>query len=95
VRSHWGIENQLHWVLDVAFSEDNCRIRKDNAPQNLAVIRQIALNLLGRETSLKVGVKNKQFRAAMDNDYLLKVLTTSERFLGLVDFYPGLPRLGN
>jgi predicted transposase YbfD/YdcC len=76
VRSHWGIENQLHWVLDVAFSEDNCRIRKDNAPQNLAVIRQIALNLLGREKSLKVGVKNKQFRAAMDNDYLLKVLTT-------------------
>ncbi|MEW5856307.1 MAG: ISAs1 family transposase [Cyanobacteriota bacterium] len=76
VRSHWGIENQLHWVLDVAFSEDDCRIRKDNAPQNLAIIRQIALNFLGREKSLKVGVKNKQFRAAMDNNYLLKVLTT-------------------
>lgn len=76
VRSHWGIENQLHWLLDVAFSEDDCRIRKDNAPQNLAMIRQIALNLLGREKSVKVGVKNKQFRAAMDNDYLLKILAT-------------------
>ncbi|HEY9300265.1 MAG TPA: ISAs1 family transposase [Phormidium sp.] len=76
VRSHWRIENQLHWVQDVAFSEDDCRIRKDNATQNLAIIRQIALNFLGREKSLKVGIKNKQFRAAMDNDYLLKVLTT-------------------
>lgn len=76
VRSHWGIENQLHWLLDVAFSEDDCRIRKDNAPQNLAMIRQIALNLLGREKSVKVGVKNKQFRAAMDNEYLLKVIAT-------------------
>ncbi len=79
VRSHWGIENQLHWILDVALREDDCRIRKDNAPHNLAILRQIALNLLGREKSLKLGVKNKQFRAAMDNDYLLKLLTTLER----------------
>ncbi len=74
VRSHWGVENSLHWVLDVAFREDDCRIRKDNAPQNFAVLRQIAVNLLGREKRLKLGVKNKQFLAAMDNEYLAKVL---------------------
>lgn len=74
VRCHWGIENSLHWVLDVAFREDDCRIRKDNAPQNFAVLRQIAVNLLGREKRVKLGVKNKQFLAAMDNEYLSKVL---------------------
>ena len=75
VRSHWRVENSLHWVLDVAFGEDDCRIRKDNAPQNFAVLRHIAVNLLGREKSSKLGVKNKQFRAAMNNDYLTKVLS--------------------
>ncbi len=75
VRSHWGVENSLHWVLDVAFGEDDCRIRKDNAPQTLAVLRHIAVNLLGQEKSSKLGVKNKQFRAAMDNEYLIKVLS--------------------
>ena len=74
VRSHWAIENSLHWVLDVALKEDDCRIRKDNAPQNFAVIRHIAVNLLGREKTKKLGIKNKQFLAAMDNDYLSKIL---------------------
>lgn len=74
VRSHWGIENSLHWVLDVALKEDNCRIRKDNAPQNFAVLRHIAVNLLGKENTKKLGIKNKQFLAAMDNNYLTKVL---------------------
>jgi predicted transposase YbfD/YdcC len=74
IRSHWGIENLLHWVLDVALKEDDCRIRKDNAPQNFAVLRQIAVNLLGREKRVKRGIKNKQFLAAMDNNYLLNVL---------------------
>ncbi|MEJ6486247.1 ISAs1 family transposase [Nostoc punctiforme UO1] len=74
VRSHWGIENSLHWVLDVALKEDDCRIRKDNAPQNFAVMRQIAVNLLGKEKRVKRGIKNKQFLAAMDNNYLEKVL---------------------
>jgi len=78
VRSHWGIENSLHWVLDVAFSEDDCRIRKDNAPQNFAVLRHIAVNLLGEEKSKKLGMKNKQFLAAMDNNYLAKVLTEGQ-----------------
>lgn len=77
VRSHWGIENSLHWVLDVAFNEDDCRIRKDNAPENFAVMRRLAVNLLGREKTHKRGVKNKQFKAAMDNDYLIKVLTAA------------------
>lgn len=73
--SHWGIENSLHWILDVALNEDNCRIRKDNAPQNFAVMRHIAVNLLGKEKRLKVGVKNKQFLAAMDNQYLARLLS--------------------
>jgi predicted transposase YbfD/YdcC len=75
VRSHWGIENSLHWVLDVALKEDDCRIRKDNAPQNFAVMRQIAVNLLGKEKRVKRGIKNKQFQAAMDNKYLERVLS--------------------
>lgn len=74
VRSHWGIENSLHWVLDVALKEDDCRMRKDNAPQNFAVMRQIAINLLGKEKRVKRGIKNKQFLAAMDNNYLERVL---------------------
>ena len=63
VRSHWGIENYLHWVLDVGFREDDCRIRKDNAPQNFAIIRHISLNLLNQEKTSKTGAKNKRLRA--------------------------------
>ena len=58
IRGHWGIKNQLHWVLDVQFNEDDSRIRKDNAPSNLAIIRQIALNLLTQEKTVKTGIKN-------------------------------------
>ena len=74
IRGHWGIENSLHWVLDIAFREDDSRVRKDNAPENLAVLRHIALNVLKQEKSLKVGIKAKRKRAGWDNDYLLKVL---------------------
>ena len=73
-RRHWSIENELHWVLDVALNEDRSRIRKDNAPANLAVLRHIALNLLKQEKSAKAGVHAKQLRAALDQDYLLRVL---------------------
>ena len=59
IRGHWGIENKLNWVLDVQFQEDNSRIRTDNTPENLPVIRQIALNLLNQEKSVKTGMKNK------------------------------------
>ena len=74
IRSHWGIENSLHWILDVALNEDNCRIIKDNAPQNFAILRHIAVNLLGQEKSKKLGIKNKQFLASMDDSYLAKIL---------------------
>ena len=57
IRKHWCIENQLHWVLDVSFNEDDSRIRKDNSPENLDIIRHIALNLLKQEKTLKVEVK--------------------------------------
>lgn len=77
VRSHWGIENQLHWVLDVAFNEDDSRIRKDHAPENMALIRHIALNLLRQDTVAKVGIKAKRLKAGWDNDYLAHILSAA------------------
>jgi hypothetical protein len=64
----------LYWVLDVVLKEDDCRIRKDNDRQNFAVMRQIAVNLVGKEKPVKLGIKNKQFLAAIDNNYLERVL---------------------
>ncbi|MDQ3252528.1 MAG: ISAs1 family transposase [Acidobacteriota bacterium] len=75
VRKHWGIENSLHWVLDVAFREDQCQIRKDHGAENFAMLRHIAVNLLKREKTAKVGVKIKRNKAGWDTNYLLKVLT--------------------
>ena len=75
VRKHWNIENQLHWSLDVAFREDKCRIRKDNAPENFAILRHIALNQLKKEKSISNGIKSKRLKAGWDEDYLIKVLT--------------------
>ena len=75
VRQHWGIENSLHWVLDVSFDEDACRIRKDKGAQIFAVLRHIALNLLRREPHHKRGIKARRKRAGWDRDYLLQVLT--------------------
>jgi predicted transposase YbfD/YdcC len=74
VRGHWSIENGLHWVLDVAFREDDCRVRRDHAPQNLATLRQLALNLLRRERTAKVGVKARRLKAGWDLAYLERVL---------------------
>ena len=74
VREHWGIENRLHWQLDVTFQEDQCRIRKGHADANFSILRRTALAMLKNESSLKVGVKNKRLTAGWDEDYLLKVL---------------------
>lgn len=74
IRLHWGIENTLHWTLDVTFSEDAVRIRSGHAPQNVAILRRIALNALNRESSLRRSTRQKSNRAAMDNQYMLKVL---------------------
>lgn len=76
VRSHWGIENQVHWVLDVVFNEDASRIRKDHAPENLALIRHVALNLLRLDTSAKGGIKAKRLKAGWDNRYLSRILAS-------------------
>ena len=73
VRTYWGIENSAHWVLDVAFGEDDSRVGKGNAAQNLSVLRRMALNMLKRETTSQ-GVAAKRKRAGWDEDYLLLVL---------------------
>lgn len=76
VRGHWGIENSLHWVLDVAFGEDACRIQDRNAAENFATLRRFALNMLRQDKSVKVGVKAKRLKAGWDNAYLEKLLTS-------------------
>jgi predicted transposase YbfD/YdcC len=74
VRDHWGVENNLHWRLDVYFGEDLSRGRTKNAAQNLALLRRLALNLFRKEETRKVSVKKKRFLAAADNQYLEKIL---------------------
>lgn len=74
VRAHWGVENGLHWVLDVAFREDDCRVRAGNAAETFAVLRHVALNLLKKVQGTKVGIKIRRLRAGWDNDFLMRVL---------------------
>lgn len=74
IRSHWGIENSLHWVLDVAFLEDKNRKRAGNAAHNASLLNRIALNLLKKEKTSRRSVKGKRLKAGWDNDYLLTVL---------------------
>jgi len=79
VRGHWGIENQLHWILDVAFGEDQARSTLGYSGENLAVIRHLALNLLTQETSAKGGVRARRLKASWDDNYLLRVLAQSSQ----------------
>lgn len=74
LRAHWAIENNLHWVLDIAFDEDSNRTRKGHSAANFAVIRHIALNLIKAEKTAKVEVKIKRLKAGWDNNYLLRIL---------------------
>nr|VFK15609.1 MAG: Transposase DDE domain-containing protein [Candidatus Kentron sp. LPFa]VFK17644.1 MAG: Transposase DDE domain-containing protein [Candidatus Kentron sp. LPFa]VFK20395.1 MAG: Transposase DDE domain-containing protein [Candidatus Kentron sp. LPFa]VFK21575.1 MAG: Transposase DDE domain-containing protein [Candidatus Kentron sp. LPFa]VFK25172.1 MAG: Transposase DDE domain-containing protein [Candidatus Kentron sp. LPFa] len=73
VRAHWGIENSLHWVLDVTFREDDCRIRRNNAPANLNTVRQISLNLI-KKTKNRMSVKQTRFKAAWDDSFRSHIL---------------------
>lgn len=74
VASHWAIENQLHWQLDVTFREDHCRIRKGHADTNFSTLRRTALSMLKNEKTKKLGIKNKRLSAGWDEPYLFKVL---------------------
>lgn len=75
IRSHWGVENQLHWSIDVVFREDKSRIRTGHGAENFATMRRQTLGLLTKDTSLKKSIRLKRYRAAMDNDYLSRVLS--------------------
>ena len=75
VRGHWSVENNLHWQLDVSFSEDQNRTRKGNAAENYSRLCRIALNLLKRDNSLKAGIKTKRLNAGWDHDYLLRLIS--------------------
>jgi predicted transposase YbfD/YdcC len=72
IRNHWGIENNLHWMLDVVFSEDQSRTRKGNAPENMTTLRKMALQLLNQQTD-KQSIKSRRKIAAWNNDYLLQL----------------------
>jgi predicted transposase YbfD/YdcC len=74
IRSHWCIENSLHWGLDVSMGEDACRIWQDHAPANMATLRRVALTLPKQERTNKRGIKARSKKAGLDGNYLLKVL---------------------
>jgi predicted transposase YbfD/YdcC len=78
-RQHWSIENSLHWVLDVAFREDDSRIRKGHGAENFAILRPMALNLLKQERTTRIGMRNKRLKAGWDDAYLEKILAGMKR----------------
>ncbi len=76
IRCHWGIENQLHWVLDVTFGEDDSRIHQGHAPENFTLLRRLAISALNQETSSPRSVRQKARLAAMNSNYMMKVLAS-------------------
>lgn len=74
VRGHWGVENSLHWVLDVAYGEDQARMREGNSAENFSILRRITLNLLRLDRSVRAGVKNRRLLAGWDDAYRQKLL---------------------
>ncbi len=75
VRKHWGIENSLHWVLDVLFNEDNCRKRTGNSAENFSIVRKFSLNLVRKDKSSKLSINKKRLKASLDDNYLVKLIT--------------------
>ena len=84
IRSHWSVENKLHWQLDVSYGEDNSKVRKDNGPENFSVIRRATLNLLKADKKTKAGIKNKRSKAepaGIKNICLVSCVWNVKRFL--------------
>jgi predicted transposase YbfD/YdcC len=75
IRAHWGIENQVHWQLDVSYGEDKCKVRKDNGPENLSVLKRCTMNLLKADTKTKAGIKNKRAKAGWSREYMMELLS--------------------
>ena len=75
IRAHWAIENSLHWVLDVTFREDECRVRDRTAAQNLAMLRKIALNLIKQHSTAKISLKARRKKAAWDDQYMTQIIS--------------------
>ena len=76
IRKHWTIENQAHWILDVTFREDECRIRSGHSPRNFALLRRLALNALNQEKTFKRSIKKKRKQSSMNDDYMIAVLNS-------------------
>ena len=74
IRSHWGIENKVHWQLDVSYGEDRSKVRKDNGPENLSVLKRCTMNLLKADTKTKAGIKNKRAKAGWSREYMMELL---------------------
>ena len=74
IRSHWAIENKLHWQLDISYDEDSCKVRKDNGAENFTVLRRATLNLLKADKKTKAGIKNKRSKAGWNKEYMLEIL---------------------
>ena len=74
IRRHWTIENGLHWVLDVTFREDDSRVRDRTAARNLAILRKIAINLMGRDRSPRISMRARRKKAAWNDEYMMSLL---------------------